>query len=171
MLEGKNAIIYGGAGRIGQGVALTFAREGANVFLVGRTAASLQTVADETAAKTPGGSRPHVAVVDALSEQAVEDHARSVVDQAGSIDVSINLTTRGDVQGTRLLDMNVEDFLQPITTGSRSNFITARAAARHMVKHGSGVILMITKMLVGLRPNEQDEEEGLDISQHGEALQ
>ena len=32
------------------------------------------------------------------------------------------------------------------------------------------VILMITKMLVGLRPNEADEEEGLDISQHGESV-
>ena len=32
------------------------------------------------------------------------------------------------------------------------------------------VILMITKMLVGLRPSEQDEEEGLDISQHGESI-
>jgi Amt family ammonium transporter len=32
------------------------------------------------------------------------------------------------------------------------------------------VILMVTKMLVGLRPSEQDEEEGLDISQHGESV-
>ena len=32
------------------------------------------------------------------------------------------------------------------------------------------VILMITKMLVGLRPSETDEEEGLDISQHGESV-
>jgi NAD(P)-dependent dehydrogenase (short-subunit alcohol dehydrogenase family) len=58
--------------------------------------------------------------------------------------VSFNLTTRGDVQGTRLLDMNVDDFLQPTTTGLRSNFITARAASRHMVEKGSGVILMLT---------------------------
>jgi Amt family ammonium transporter len=34
----------------------------------------------------------------------------------------------------------------------------------------SWIILMITKMLVGLRPSEQDEEEGLDISQHGESV-
>ena len=34
----------------------------------------------------------------------------------------------------------------------------------------SWIILMITKMLVGLRPNEQEEEEGLDISQHGESV-
>jgi NAD(P)-dependent dehydrogenase (short-subunit alcohol dehydrogenase family) len=37
LLENKNAIIYGGGGGIGGGVARTFAREGANVFLAGRT--------------------------------------------------------------------------------------------------------------------------------------
>src|SRR5207302_4411340 len=63
---------------------------------------------------------------------------------AGGIDVSINLTSRGDVQGTRLLEMSVDDFLRPVLAGTRSNYITARAAARHMVDRGSGVILMVT---------------------------
>lgn len=141
LLENKNAIIYGAGGHIGGGVARTFAREGATVFLVGRTEATLQTVADDIVA---GGGRAHVAVVDALDEPAVEEHARSVVDRAGSIDVSFNLTTRGDVQGTRLLDMHLDDFLRPIANGVQSNFITARATARHMVQRGSGVILMVT---------------------------
>ena len=74
----------------------------------------------------------------------MEEHAKAVVDQVGSIDVAFNLTSRGDVQGTRLLDMELEDFLCPTTTGLRSNFITARATARHMVQRGSGVILMLT---------------------------
>jgi NAD(P)-dependent dehydrogenase (short-subunit alcohol dehydrogenase family) len=141
LLEGKNALIYGAGGRIGSGVARTFAREGATVFLVGRTEATLRTVADSVAA---AGGRAHVAVVDALDERAVAEHAASVVDQAGGIDVSLNLISRDDVQGTPLLDLEVDDFLRPITTGARSNFITARAAARHMVQRGSGVILMVT---------------------------
>lgn len=141
LLEGKNAIIYGGGGSIGRGVARTFANEGATLFLVGRTRTKLQEVADEIVSS---GGRAHVAVVDTLDEQAVEEHARSVADQAGSIDVSFNLTSRGDVQGTPLLDMQVEDFLHPTVTGLRSNFITARATARCMVRRGSGVILMLT---------------------------
>ena len=48
------------------------------------------------------------------------------------------------MQGTRLLEMAVDDWLRPIVTGARSNFITARACARHMVEQGGGVILMIT---------------------------
>src|SRR5579864_6644364 len=131
LLAGKAAIIYGAGGFLGRGVARTFAREGAAVFLVGRTEATLRAVADDIAAR---GGRTHVAALDALDERVVEEHARSVVDRAGAIDVSFNLTTRGDVQGTRLLDMDVDDFLRPTTTGLRSNFLTARAAARQMAR-------------------------------------
>jgi 3-oxoacyl-[acyl-carrier protein] reductase len=40
-----------------------------------------------------------------------------------------------------LIDISVEDFLQPTTNAMRTQFLTTRAAARHMVKRGSGVIL------------------------------
>jgi len=140
LLDGKSAIIYGAGGKIGAGVARTFAHEGGTVFLVGRTRSSLQSVADEIAA---AGGRAQIAVVDALDDRAVQQHASSVVEQVGGIDVAFNLISRGDVQGTRLLDIDVEDFMRPTTTGLRSNFITARAAARHMVQRGSGVILML----------------------------
>ena len=141
LLTNKNAIIYGAGGSIGAGVARTFAREGARVFLVGRTREKLDAVAKDIGA---AGGSAEVAVVDALDEQAVDAHVQAVAAQAGSIDVSFNLISRGDVQGTPLLDMRVDDFLGPITTGVRSNYITARAAARHMVQQGSGVILMVT---------------------------
>jgi NAD(P)-dependent dehydrogenase (short-subunit alcohol dehydrogenase family) len=138
LLEGKNAIIYGAGGGIGGGVARTFAREGATVFLVGRTKATLQKVADEIASI---GGRAQVAVVDGLDEQAVDKHARSVVDQVGSIDVSFNLITRGDVQGTPLVEMKKDDLLRAVVDGLQSQFITARAAGRQMIGQRSGVIL------------------------------
>jgi NAD(P)-dependent dehydrogenase (short-subunit alcohol dehydrogenase family) len=46
LLEGKTAVVYGSGGGIGGGVARTFAREGAKVFLVGRTREKLDAVAD-----------------------------------------------------------------------------------------------------------------------------
>jgi NAD(P)-dependent dehydrogenase (short-subunit alcohol dehydrogenase family) len=138
LLENKRAIIYGAGGGIGGGVARAFAREGARVFLAGRTKATLQKVADDIAS---GGGKAHVAVVDALDETAVEEHARSVVDQAGGIDVSFNLTNRGDMQGTPLVQMNIDDLLRAVVNGLQSNFITARAAGRRMIEQGSGVIL------------------------------
>jgi NAD(P)-dependent dehydrogenase (short-subunit alcohol dehydrogenase family) len=57
--------------------------------------------------------------------------------------VSFNLITRGDVQGIPLIEMTTDDLLHAVVNGLRSNFITARAAARHMVEQGSGVILVL----------------------------
>jgi len=141
LLENKNAIIYGGGGGIGSGVAKTFAREGANVFLAGRTREPLDAVAQEIGAT--GGSA-EVAVLDALVGSAVDEHARSVAADAGSLDVSFNLVTRGDVQGTPLTDMRLDDLERPVITGLRATFNTSTAAARLMAAQGSGVILGLT---------------------------
>jgi NAD(P)-dependent dehydrogenase (short-subunit alcohol dehydrogenase family) len=138
LLENKNAIVYGAGGGIGGGVARTFAREGARVFLVGRTKRPLEAVAAEI--KADGGAA-EVAVLDALDERAVEEHVRAAVAEAGSVDVSFNLITRGDVQQIPLIDMTTADLMRAVTNGLTSNFITSRAAARQMIKQGSGVIL------------------------------
>ncbi len=138
LLEGKNAIVYGGGGGLGGGVARVFAREGARVFLVGRTPAPLEATAGAIAA---AGGAAEPAVLDALDEQAVDAHLARVVAEAGSVDVSLNLISRGDVQGTPLIEMAAEDLLRAVDNGLRSNFLTARAAARQMVEQGSGAIL------------------------------
>jgi NAD(P)-dependent dehydrogenase (short-subunit alcohol dehydrogenase family) len=139
LLENKNAIIYGAGGGIG-GVARTFAGEGARVFLAGRTRASLEAVAADI---TAAGGSAEVAELDALDEHAVDEHAQSVASRVGSIDVSFNLVTRGDVQGIALVDMTTDDLLRAVLNGLRTNFITARAAARRMIEQGSGVILAL----------------------------
>ncbi|HET6285679.1 MAG TPA: SDR family oxidoreductase [Amycolatopsis sp.] len=139
-LQNKNAVIYGAGGSIGGEVAKEFAARGARVFLTGRHESPLTRLADEI--KKAGGLA-EVAVVDAMDETAVDAHAASVVSEAGSLDISLNLVPRGDVQGTPLVEMSVEDFVRPITTGVTTNFITARAGARHMVTQGSGVLLAL----------------------------
>lgn len=138
LLEGRNAIIYGGGGAIGGAVALAFAREGATVHLAGRTPASLEAVADDI--RAAGGSAT-TAVVDALDERSVDEHADGVAVSAGSIDISLNLVSQGDVQGIPLAEMQVDDLMRPVITTTKTTFITARAAARHMMKQRSGVIL------------------------------
>ena len=138
LLQGKNAIIYGAGGGIGGGVARTFAREGARVFLAGRTREKLDAVPKGI---TSAGGAAEVAVLDALDEAAVDEHVREVVKQAGSVDVSFNLIRRGDVQGTPLVEMTTDDLLRAVVNGLHSNFLTARAAGRRMIEQGSGVIL------------------------------
>ena len=118
LFESKNAVIYGGGGAIDGGVARTFAREGARVFLAGRTRESLEAVAADIEAS--GGSA-EVAELDVLDERAVDEHAGEVASRAGGIDVSYNLISRGDVQGIPLVDRTAEDFTRPVITGITAN--------------------------------------------------
>ena len=138
LLEDKAAVIYGGGGSIGGAVARAFAREGAHVFLAGRTLARLEEVAKEI--RSAGGV-VETAQVDALDERAVDEHADAVAAQAGGIDISFNLISQGDVQGIPLAEMALEDFERPVVTALRTMFLTSRAAARHMIRQHSGVIM------------------------------
>ena len=138
LLEGKNAVIYGGGGKVGGAVARAFAREGARVFLAGRTLESLEEVAQEICF---AGGVAETARVDALDERAVNEHADAVAEKAGGLDISFNLISYRDVQGTPLAQMPLEEFERPLKTAVRTQFLTARAAARHMISQGSVVIL------------------------------
>jgi NAD(P)-dependent dehydrogenase (short-subunit alcohol dehydrogenase family) len=138
LLDGKNAIIYGGGGAIGGAMARAFAREGGHVFLAGRTLATLDAVAEEI---RKNGGRADTAVVDALDESQVDAHADVVVRAAGRLDISVNVISDSDVQGTALVDMSVADYLSPVDTSVRSRFLTSRAAARQMKAQGAGVVL------------------------------
>ncbi len=142
LLEGKNAIIYGAGGHIGSAVARAFARDGARVFLTGRSLPRLEAVAG---AITGAGGAAEAAPVDALDPQAIEQHLEAVVRQAGRIDISFNaIWIRGDLQGKPLLQMPADDFTLPVLTGVRTHFLTATAAARHMVHQHAGVILTLS---------------------------
>jgi NADP-dependent 3-hydroxy acid dehydrogenase YdfG len=83
MLNDKVAVIYGAGGAIGGAVARAFAREGAELFLTGRLRAPVEAVAEDIV--SAGGSA-EAAEVDALDEQAVGKHLRSVIDKAGRLD-------------------------------------------------------------------------------------
>jgi 3-oxoacyl-[acyl-carrier protein] reductase len=137
LLQQKVAVIYGGGGSIGGAVARAFAREGAMVFLAGRTPATLDATADDIRAN--GGSA-QTTVVDALDEAAVNAFVDAVAAQAGRVDISFNAIAVGDIQKP-LMELSVDDFLQPIATAMRTQFLTSKAAARHMLAHGGGVIL------------------------------
>ena len=74
LLANKVAVVYGAGGAIGSAVALAFAREGARIFLAGRSRAKLERVAEEIRAK---GGTADTAIVDALDEKAVDAVCRS----------------------------------------------------------------------------------------------
>lgn len=141
LLADKRALIHGAGGAIGGAVARAFAREGASVFLAGRTLARLEAVAAHIRA---AGGVAECAEVDALDPQAVDRHADAVARKAGGIDIALNAVGVAHVQGTPLADLTLEDYEYPIRVYTRTNFITAQAVARHMVRKGSGVILTLS---------------------------
>jgi 3-oxoacyl-[acyl-carrier protein] reductase len=137
LLEGKVAVVYG-AGSIGGAVARGFGAEGARVYVGDRTAAKAAALAAEIEAA--GGSARGLAV-DATDERSVGEFVETVVSEAGRLDVSFDLISVGDVQGTPLVEMEWADFMRPIETAVRTNFLTVKAAAPHMVRGGGGVVL------------------------------
>jgi 3-oxoacyl-[acyl-carrier protein] reductase len=143
LLQGKHAVVFGAAGSIGAAVAREFASEGAEVFLSGRTAASVEAVAKEIEA---AGGRAHADVVDALDVAAVEEYLESVVQQTGRLDIEFNATGPrvSEYFGGPVPDLPVDTFMVPVEKVLKSNFITASAAARHMLRQGSGVIIFLT---------------------------
>ena len=144
MLENKTAVIYGAGGAIGGAVARAFAREGARLFLTGRSAAKVDAVAREIVA---GGGVAETEQVDALDQPAVEEHLASAVETAGRVDISFNAIGPGpNPERTPLTELAANAYARPIAFYTNSNFITATAAARHMTRQGSGVIVTLTAL-------------------------
>ncbi|WP_129791143.1 SDR family NAD(P)-dependent oxidoreductase [Sphingosinicella sp. CPCC 101087] len=143
LLQDKVAVVYGAAGNIGSAIAHVFAKEGARLFLVGRTQSKVRKLAEALNADW--------AHFDVLDEEAVERHLTKVVAETGQVDVSLNaISIHGHLQGTALLEMPLADIMAPIDTGLRANFLTMRAAARHMVRRGAGAILTLSATSAGL---------------------
>jgi NAD(P)-dependent dehydrogenase (short-subunit alcohol dehydrogenase family) len=145
MLKNKIAVIYGASGGIGGAVARVFADQGARLFLTGRDRASVDAVANDIAAA--GGSAV-AAEVDALDEQAIDTHLRSVIDSAGRVDISFNAVgiPNAHILGVPLIDLDLGQFSLPITAYTASYFLTARLAARRMIPNKSGVIMTVTAL-------------------------
>jgi NAD(P)-dependent dehydrogenase (short-subunit alcohol dehydrogenase family) len=145
MLRDKVAVIYGAGGAVGGAVARAFAREEAQVFLTGRSWASVEIVAKEIDA---AGGSAEAAEVDALDEQAVDDHLRYVIDRAGRVDISFDAVgiPGTELLGVPLIELDLERFSLPITKYTTSYFLTARLAARRMIANGAGVIMTISTL-------------------------
>jgi 3-oxoacyl-[acyl-carrier protein] reductase len=140
LLHNKTAIIYGAAGAIGSAVTRAYAREGATVHLAGRTAGTLERIAESL---RDAGATARVATVDVLDLPAVERHAANVAEASGSLDICFNATSNDDIQGHTLLDMRLDEVMQPVTKSLTAHFNIATAAARHMANSSSGGVILV----------------------------
>ncbi len=145
MLQDKVAVIYGAAGAIGGAVARGFAAEGARLFLTGHNLAPVEAVAKEIVA---AGGAAFAAEVDALDEQAIDQHLRSVTAAAGRVDISFNAVgvPNAGILGVPLAELDATGFARPIRDYTTSYFLTARLAARRMILEKSGVIMTVSAL-------------------------
>lgn len=138
----QRVIIHGAGGAIGAAVADEFARHGAELFLAGHHSDTVQVTADRV--RSSATWPVHTAVVDAYDQAAVNAHAEGVVAAVGGIDVMLNAASIPLVQGVPLLDISLDDVLDPATFWLRTQFITTQAAARHMAPRGEGTVLTLS---------------------------
>jgi len=144
LLLGKRALVFGAGGSVGAAVAREFAAEGAEVFLSGRNQVRIEEV--KRCIEEAGG-RAHADAVDALDETAVQTYVDSVMERAGGVDIVFNVIgPKATEYGTakHALDLTIDEYMVALSTVVKSCIITARAAARHMVKQHSGVIIGLT---------------------------
>jgi NAD(P)-dependent dehydrogenase (short-subunit alcohol dehydrogenase family) len=137
-LQDKTAVIFGAAGEVGSAVATELAAQGVRVFLSSRTKTRVQELAQ---AISSHGETATAAEVDALDDDAVNRYLDDVAAAARRIDILFNAMGPQAVEyrnATSTLELAAETFMLPMTTIVRSQFITARAAARHFVTAGVG---------------------------------
>jgi NAD(P)-dependent dehydrogenase (short-subunit alcohol dehydrogenase family) len=141
LLANKTAIVYGGGGAIGGSVARVFAREGARIFLAGRTRSKLAAVARDI--ESAGGTA-EIATLDLFDEAQVRAHADAVAAKSAGIDIMLNAVGIPHIQGKPFAETTLVEFEQPVTLTARALFIAAQAVARHMIERKRGVILTLT---------------------------
>ncbi|MFO0553504.1 MAG: SDR family oxidoreductase [Polyangiaceae bacterium] len=144
LLDKKTVVIVGAAGAIGEAVARRAAAEGAKLHLFGRTEEPLTRLAREL------GAQAHVG--DATDENTVEAVFRRVVEADEQLDMTFNAVGPRAAEcgyGLPAPALPVEQFLRTMLVVAGSQFLVARAAARHMTTRGRGVIVTLSASLSG----------------------
>ncbi len=127
-LEGRRAIVTGGARGIGLAIAATFAREGAVVALVDVLAAEVAAAAASIGATSY--------VVDLRDADATRITLGAAIADLGGIDVLVN--NAGILRFAAFLDIRPEDWDEMFIVNVRSMLVTSQVAARSMISAGSG---------------------------------
>lgn len=135
-LEGKTALITGGNSGIGQATALLFAEEGARVMIAARNAdkaaATLATI------RAAGGTADY-ALCDVRRVEDCERAVRETIRIFGALDIVFN--NAGIVPYGGIFETDDATWLDAFATNVHGTFYVSRAAIRHMLTAGGGVIV------------------------------
>jgi NAD(P)-dependent dehydrogenase (short-subunit alcohol dehydrogenase family) len=135
-LEGKVAIVTGGAAGIGEASCRLFAREGARVACVDRDRAGAERVCAEI---RNAGHKAHAFACDVAEEEDVQRTVEQILARFGRVDILFN--NAGIVAGGRIHEMTTESWDRSFAVNVRSMFLFARAVIPGFLQQGGGVIL------------------------------
>jgi 3-oxoacyl-[acyl-carrier protein] reductase len=140
-LNGKTAIITGSARGIGKGIALVFAREGANLVLNSRTADE-KTVSDLLQRIRSLGSEAIYVPGDVSDQHVIETIVRETLSKFKKIDILVNNAGIGGSKS--VLDTSPELWEKIIKTDLTSVFLFSKRVIREMIRQGGGKIVNIS---------------------------
>ena len=141
-LKGRVALVTGGNGGIGLGMAKGLAGAGASIMVAGRDAKkSKAAVAELKALGVEADSTP----VDVLDTKSCNAMVATTVKRFGRLDILIN--NAGINFRRRPEDLTDADWHQILDTNLTSAFICSRAAYPHLKKSGHGKIINIGSMM------------------------
>jgi 3-oxoacyl-[acyl-carrier protein] reductase len=145
-LEGKTALVTGAGRGIGRGIALAFAREGARIAAVARTAAEL----DETVHLVcEAGGAAAAFACDVTDPVAVRHTVQEAAARLGPIDILVN--NAGVAVFKPFHELTEEDWRKTIDVNLNGVFHTVQAVLPEMMARKQGRIINISSV-AGLKP-------------------
>jgi len=133
-LQGKGAIVTGGASGIGRATVIALAQAGAKVAALDRDEGGVRTVVDLV--KKTGGDAIPIAV-DLAKTAEIESHVASILKQLGRIDILVNNAgVTGRFQTLLEMEESNWDFVQ--TVNLKAAMLMMKYVARHMIDRGGG---------------------------------
>jgi len=142
-LRGKFALVTGGSRGIGRGIALDFAREGADVAINYRRDADAAQATVEEIERL--GRRAFALQADVAEWPAVESMVAKVIDAFGHLDIVV--ANSGVASRTATVwDTDVEHWHRVIGVDLHGAFYTCKATAKHLVDRRSGTIILISSI-------------------------
>jgi 3-oxoacyl-[acyl-carrier protein] reductase len=143
-LEGKNALVTGATGGIGEAIARALHGQGATVSLSGTRAEKLEALAADL------GERAFVTPANLSDREAVMALLPSAEEKMGSVDILVN--NAGITRDNIFMRMKDEEWDQVLEVNLTSGFLLCRAAIKGMMKRRNGRIIGITSV-VGVTGN------------------
>ncbi len=144
-LEGKNALITGGAQGIGKSIALGMAREGANVGIADVNMESAEKTAAEISAL---GVKGIALKLDVSKQDSVTDAFVTFTKEAGSLDILVN--NAGITKDTLLLRMKEADWDAVLNINLKGSFLCSKEAVKIMARQRSGKIISISSVVAAM---------------------